>query len=98
MKDSEELMNEIRKEARFLAMRRFKQMKLDDFKIELRDHIQHILYQKTQRSPIVISVVNVVGSNSGKGKPNSKGNKNESRIMVDGKPVVPKPEKDFETS
>ncbi len=73
IKGSEELMNEVRKEAKFLAMRKFRGMKLDDFKQELRDHIQHVLYDRTQRSPIVISVVNVVGNNGkpvdGKGRP-----------------------------
>lgn len=64
LRESEELMNEIRKEARFFALRKFKGMPLDDFKQNLRDHIAHLLYSRTERSPIVIPVVNVVGGSS----------------------------------
>jgi len=63
LKENEELVKEVRKTAKFLAMRQFKRMKLDDFKVEVKDQIQHLLYEKTKRSPVVISVVNVVGAN-----------------------------------
>jgi hypothetical protein len=33
---------------------------LDRFKAELKDYVTHFLYERTQRSPIVIPVVNVI--------------------------------------
>jgi hypothetical protein len=39
---------------------------LDRFKAELKDYVTHFLYEQTQRSPIVIPVVNVIGSRSEK--------------------------------
>lgn len=61
MKDSEELMNEFRAELRRAVVQRFKRVDLDRFKAELKDYVTHFLYEQTQRSPIVIPVVNVVG-------------------------------------
>jgi ribonuclease J len=61
MKDNEELMNGVRAELRRAAMQRFKRVELDRFKAELKDHITHYMFEHTQRSPIVIPVVNVVG-------------------------------------
>lgn len=65
MRDNEELMNGIRQELRRAASQRFKRVDLDRFKAELKDHITHYLFEQTQRSPIVIPVVNVIG---GKGE------------------------------
>jgi ribonuclease J len=65
MRDNEEMMNEIRNELRRAVTQRFKRVELDRFKQELREHITHFLFEKTQRSPIVIPVVNVIG---GKGE------------------------------
>jgi ribonuclease J len=65
IRDSEELMNGLRLELRRAVTQRFKRIDLDRFKAELKDHITHYLYDQTQRSPIVIPVVNVVGG----GKP-----------------------------
>jgi ribonuclease J len=65
MRDNEEMMNEIRNELRRAVTQRFKRVELDRFKQELREHITHFLFDKTQRSPIVIPVVNVIG---GKGE------------------------------
>jgi ribonuclease J len=65
MRDNEELMNGLRQELRRAATQRFKRVDLDRFKIELKDHITHYLFEQTQRSPIVIPVVNVIG---GKGE------------------------------
>ncbi len=74
MRDSEELMNNFRTELRRAVAQRFKRVDLDRFKAELRDHITHFLYEHTQRSPIVIPVVNVIsGGKQGEskgGKPN----------------------------
>ncbi|HEV2403190.1 MAG TPA: ribonuclease J [Candidatus Saccharimonadales bacterium] len=65
MRDNEELMNGLRQELRRAATQRFKRVDLDRFKAELKDHVTHYLFEQTQRSPIVIPVVNVIG---GKGE------------------------------
>lgn len=61
MRDNEELMNSLRQELRRAVQQRFKRVDLDRFKVELKDHITHFLFEQTQRSPIVIPVVNVIG-------------------------------------
>jgi ribonuclease J len=61
MKDNEELMNAFRAELRRAVTQRFKRVDLDRFKAELKDYVTHFLYEQTQRSPIVIPVVNVIG-------------------------------------
>ena len=61
MKDNEELMNAFRSELRRAVSQRFKRVDLDRFKAELKDYVTHFLYEQTQRSPIVIPVVNIVG-------------------------------------
>lgn len=61
IKDSEELMNGIRNELKRAVEQRFKRVDLDRFKAELKDHLTHFLYDKTGHSPIVITVVNVIG-------------------------------------
>lgn len=61
MRDSEELMNEFRAELRRVVAQRFTRVDLDRFKQELKDHVTYYLYNHTQRSPIIIPVVNVVG-------------------------------------
>ena len=66
MKENEELMNDFRNELRRAVQQRFKRVDLDRFKAELKDYITHFLYERTQRSPIVIPVVNVIGSRSEK--------------------------------
>jgi ribonuclease J len=66
MKDSEELMNAFRNELRRAVQQRFKRVDLDRFKAELKDYVTHFLYEQTQRSPIVIPVVNVIGGRSEK--------------------------------
>ena len=69
MRDSEELMNNFRVELRRAVAQRFKRVDLDRFKAELKDHITHFLYEYTQRSPIVIPVVNVIsGGKQGESK------------------------------
>jgi ribonuclease J len=65
MRDNEELMNGFRNELRRAVQQRFKRVDLDRFKAELKDHITHYLFEQTQRSPIVIPVVNIIG---GKGE------------------------------
>lgn len=61
MRDNEELMNELRVELKRAVQQRFKRIELDRFKQEIKEHVTHFLYEKTQRSPIVIPVINVVG-------------------------------------
>ncbi|HUS25787.1 MAG TPA: ribonuclease J [Nevskiaceae bacterium] len=62
MRDNEDLMNGLRAELRRAVQQRFKRIDLDRFKAELKDHITHYLFEQTQRSPIVIPVVNIIGS------------------------------------
>jgi ribonuclease J len=73
MKDEEELMNNFRVELKRAVAQRFSRVDLDRFKLELKDHVTHFLYEQTGRSPIVIPVVNLIGSKPGNQK-NFKGN------------------------
>lgn len=61
MREQEEIMNGLRNELRRAVQQRFKRVDLDRFKTELKDHITHYLFEQTQRSPIVIPVVNIIG-------------------------------------
>jgi ribonuclease J len=65
MKDQEELMNSFRIELKRAVAQRFKRVDLDRFKIELKEHVTHFLYDQTGRSPIVIPVVNIIGQRQG---------------------------------
>jgi len=75
MRDNEDLMTELRNELRRAVQQRFKRVDLDRFKQEIKEHVTHFLYEKTQRSPIVIPVINVVGKggNGPEGKQNTNG-------------------------
>ncbi len=75
MRDSEELMNLFRTELRRAVTQRFKRVDLDRFKAELKDYITHFLYEQTQRSPIVIPVINVISVKSGSGGKQANGKK-----------------------
>jgi ribonuclease J len=66
MRDNEEIMNGLRVELKRAVQQRFKRVDLDRFKQELKDHVTHYLFEHTQRSPIVIPVVNVIGGRSEK--------------------------------
>jgi len=85
MKDSEELMNAFRNELRRAVQQRFKRVDLDRFKAELKDYVTHFLYEQTQRSPIVIPVVNVIGGRTEKANNDLHGNGSAS-----GAPEAPK--------
>lgn len=61
MREQEDLMTGLRNEVRRAVQQRFKRIDLDRFKVELKDHITHYLFEQTQRSPIVIPVVNIIG-------------------------------------
>ena len=81
MREQEELMNSLRTELRRAVQQRFKRIDLDRFKQEIKEHVTHFLYEQTQRSPIVIPVVNVISGKSGEkknGQP-SKSNKKEEK-------------------
>jgi ribonuclease J len=67
MRDNEEIMNGLRSELRRAVQQRFKRIDLDRFKAELKDHITHYLFEQTNRTPIVIPVVNVIGGGKGEG-------------------------------
>ncbi|MDB5170084.1 MAG: putative hydrolase of the metallo-beta-lactamase superfamily [Candidatus Saccharibacteria bacterium] len=60
MRENEEVMNGLRVELKRAVQQRFKRVDLDRFKAELKDHITHYLFEQTQRSPIVIPVVNII--------------------------------------
>ncbi len=76
MRGSEEIMNGLRQELRRAVGQRFKRVDLDRFKAELKDHVTHYLFEHTQRSPIVIPVVNVIG---GKGEVKTATNGNRTK-------------------
>lgn len=61
MQDSKELTDEFRNELRRAVEQRFKRVDVDRFKLEMRDHIIHYMFNKTGRSPIVIPVINLIG-------------------------------------
>lgn len=65
MRDEEGLMNAFRIELKRAVQQRFKRVDLDRFKLELKEHVTHFLFEKTGRSPIVIPVVNVIGGSKG---------------------------------
>jgi ribonuclease J len=81
MRDNEEIMNGLRQELKRAVQQRFKRVDLDRFKAELKDHITHYLFEHTQRSPIVIPVVNIV-SNGGGGKPQTDKQQNAQQPVV----------------
>jgi ribonuclease J len=68
MRDNEEIMNGLRTEMRRAVSQRFKRIDLDRFKQEIREHVTHYLFEQTQRSPIVIPVINVIGGGGGGGE------------------------------
>lgn len=64
VKENEELMGNLRNQLRHFTARRARKVEIDRFKQELRDDINQFLYQRTQRSPVIIPVVNVAGGRS----------------------------------
>jgi len=92
MRDNEDLMTGLRNELRRAVAQRFKRVDLDRFKIELKDHITHYLFEQTQRSPIVIPVINVIGGKGeGKndGKPGQGQHQSQSRRSGNDRPQNP---------
>jgi ribonuclease J len=65
LRDSEELMNTIRQYLKQKVSRSFSgKYDLDAIKKEIKDEVTHILYDQTRRTPIVIPVINEIGSSS----------------------------------
>ncbi len=64
MRDSEELMNLIRQYLKQKVARSFsgRKIDLDIVKKEIKDELTHVLYDQTRRMPIVIPVINEIGS------------------------------------
>ncbi len=87
MRDNEELMNLFRSELKRAVVQRFKRVDLDRFKAEIKDYVTHFLYEQTQRSPIVIPVVNIISGGGGKSGNNSSSNNN--RNDQNNKPQAP---------
>jgi ribonuclease J len=81
IRDSEELMNGLRTELRRAVQQRYKRVDLDRFKQELKDHVTHYLYEQTQRSPIVIPVVNVIGGGNAKNGDKNVNQKNAKQAV-----------------
>ena len=75
MRDNEDLMNGLRIELKRAVQQRFKRVDLDRFKAEIKDHVTHYLFEQTQRSPIIIPVVNVIGGSGSGGGRQSDSNK-----------------------
>ena len=63
MRDNEEIMAGLRNELKRAVSQRYKRVDIDRFKAELKDHITHYLFEHTNRSPIVIPVINIIGGN-----------------------------------
>jgi hypothetical protein len=83
-------MNLFRTELRRAVSQRYKRVDLDRFKAELRDYITHFLFEQTQRSPIVIPVVNVVSTKGGSAPAkNDKNGSNDNQKQEDAQDSPP---------
>ncbi len=100
LRDSEELMGIIRQYLKQKVARSFgnKKIDLDVIKKELKDEITHILYDQTRRTPIVIPVINEIGSGGAsqqdrQQRPQQTGSKREVMPKPSGKtfpePAIP---------
>ncbi len=87
MRDNEELMNGLRSELRRVVAQRFKRVDIERFKTELKEHVTFFVYEHTQRSPIIIPVVNVVG-----GRPEGGGNRGPRPQNGNNRPADKSPE------
>ena len=56
------------------------------FKQELKEHVTHFLFEQTQRSPIVIPVVNVIGGR------NEKANNDTHKVNPAGETIAKSPD------
>ncbi len=85
LRDSEELMGSIRQYLKQKVARSFanRHVDLDVIKKEIKDEITHILYDQTRRTPIVIPVINEVGSGQPRPMPP------QTPGTDQGKPILP---------
>jgi ribonuclease J len=93
MRENEEVMNGLRQELRRAVQQRFKRVDLDRFKAELKDHVTHYLFEQTQRSPIVIPVVNIIG---GKGEVKTSTNGNSTTRSKSAEEIAREQERRFQ--
>lgn len=94
LRDSEELMGMIRAYLKQKAARSFgtgKKIDMDVIKKEIKDEITHILYDQTRRTPIVIPVINEIGSAGGGSNRPQGANQPVSGEPQARKPLMPKP-------
>jgi ribonuclease J len=94
IRDNEELMTLFRAELRRAVQQRYKRVDLDRFKLELKEYVTHFLYEQTQRSPIVIPVVNVIGGNPKSNSP--KGNNNKQKNEKSPEQIAAEQQKKFQ--
>lgn len=87
MRDSEELMNAFRTELKRAVQQRYKRVELDRFKVELKEHVTHFLFEHTGRSPIVIPVVNVISGGKGSGKTPASNGTGKANVAVEQPPT-----------
>ena len=69
MRDNEELMNDLRNQLRQFSARRGGKVDINRLKQELRDEVNHFLFKATNRSPIIIPVINTIGGGKAKKPP-----------------------------
>ena len=69
LRGNEILMGDLRKELDRAVRQRFDRMHVDQFKAEVREHLVHFLFEKTGSCPMVIPVVNLIGTRSTAGTP-----------------------------
>lgn len=82
MKDNDELMKTFRTELRRAVGQRYKRIDLDRFKVEIKDFITHFMYEHTERSPIVIPVLNIIGGKAGAKTVHGNGNSRQPKDLV----------------
>lgn len=82
MRDNEEIMTGLRAELKRAVNQRFKRIDLDRFKAELKDHVTHYLFEQTQRSPIVIPVINIISNGGKPANDNSKQSQTQPQAEV----------------
>jgi ribonuclease J len=90
LRDSEELMGIIRQYLKQKVARSFsgRHVDLDVVKKEIKDELTHVLYDQTRRTPIVIPVINEIGSG---GKPQQDSRDGGQRTQQGTGPRAPRP-------
>lgn len=102
MRDNEEIMNGLRAELKRAVSQRFKRVDLDRFKVELKEHVMHYLFEHTQRSPIVIPVINVINGSGNRQQQDAKrqsgatGNDNSDNVEKSPEEMAAEQQKRFQ--